>query len=146
MINQIKSLFIRNVSKNIYKLLKLSNKKSLTQRHKIYKCFFISHYNWQRIKQINRINIKVFVTQFDGMISRMFKRKKLLLPLPYETNCFDYSENKIRSQSVCINGNLMEYYLNNYNCLSKIDEMITHVIDYYNYTKFNNKFCGDIDF
>ncbi len=75
----------------------------------------------------------------------IYYEKKLfkLLPAPYETNCFDYSYTPYKSQSECINEHIIQKYLE-HNCLPKNNEMITYVIDNYNYSKFRHKFCENI--
>jgi hypothetical protein len=93
-------------------------------------------------------NSKLPSLVFDGIISRIFYEKIgiNLLPPPYETDCFDYS-GSIRSQAECINEILIDEYLNVNKCLPKNAEMmITYFISDYNYSKFEHKFCDDIDF
>jgi hypothetical protein len=92
-------------------------------------------------------NSKLSSLVFDGIYSRIFYEKIRinLLPPPYETDCFDYS-GSIRSQAECINEILIDQYLNVNKCLPKNAETITYYINYYNYSKFEHKFCGDNDF
>jgi hypothetical protein len=77
--------------------------------------------------------------------NRIFYEKKIfkLLPAPYETNCFDYTITSYRSQSECINEHIIQKYLE-HNCLPKNNQMITYVINNYNYSKFRHKFCENI--
>ncbi len=77
--------------------------------------------------------------------TKIFYEKKIfkLLPPPYETNCFDYSNSLYRSQSECINEHIIQKYLE-HNCLPKNNEMITYVVDNYNYSKFRHKFCENV--
>jgi len=77
--------------------------------------------------------------------NRIFYEKKIfkLLPAPYETHCFDYTITSYRSQSECINEHIIQKYLE-HNCLPKNNQMITYVIDNYNYSKFRHKFCENI--
>jgi hypothetical protein len=92
-------------------------------------------------------NSKLPSLVMDGIASRIFYEKIRinLLPPPYETDCFDYS-GSIRSQAECINEILIDEYLNINKCLPKNAETITYFINYYNYSKFEHKFCSDIDF
>jgi hypothetical protein len=81
----------------------------------------------------------------DRSLKISYEKKMIkLLPAPYETDCFDYSEN-IRSQSECINEILIGEYLQN-KCLPKNDENVVYVIDNYNYSKFEHKFCQNNKF
>jgi hypothetical protein len=66
-----------------------------------------------------------------------------LLPAPYETNCFDYSNTIYKSQSECIIEHIIQKYLEN-DCLPQTNEMITYVVDNYNYSKFKHKFCENV--
>jgi hypothetical protein len=77
--------------------------------------------------------------------TEIFYEKKFfnLLPAPYETNCFDYSNTVYKSQSECINEHIIQKYLKN-DCLPKTNEMVTYVIDNYNYSKFKHKFCENV--